>query len=935
MAPALVTGGGRVIAISGDRPGQTPALGLHLSALALDGAILWHQPLPGAQPPGLLVDAKGQLWLAFGEQRTEVWSAEGAPLQTLKDVGVAALGVSLAVGVGRVGEGRAIVGLGLDGTRRWDFAIGRSSSAPILTNDGWIWFAEDTHRNDLDSGSTEVRGLRADGRLGHSFRLSMNGFSGPLLAGPGGDLFVTGIWANQYPPFQALVGSVWTPTSGLAAGAWPRGGRDNRNSHFAGPVVAGAVSAAGLRDWWRAEAAPWRMLYVGDRQEAWSEVAEGALAYGVYRADTLGHARLAERGTLVVTAGAVQLTPTWRSDGPPPGPYARVPSASDPWRVGLADPLAGGKIRPWRRVYGLLAPPSPLDDALQVDWDIVLLSKPNERPRVLSVFSKPGQLFVGGSYVGEGTAFGDPASAGAPCCYATSAFSAGIDLADLDHAWVDYEVAKEGDAGRQLRALPGADGDVVVLSAAAYTPAAKASGELFALRRFAADGAGPSRVVVGASAGFPGDVRDMVADAGSGASVCGRVIGVGAIAGQSVGEQGGSMTWLARLDAKGALVSVATVANPSHWALVQRATRDVQGRMWLVGTAQARSGGLGKDEALAVWRLDAAGHPTLQRLFASKLAYGETIADVVTGPSGEAAIFGAFRGSLKLAGVTHETAPDLGAADAFVVGLSPEGDVRWADVFAGPGPQIASAGVVDAHGLLYGGGVLGGALGQHGEAAAVLQQPTYVAYSRCGVRLLTRSIEADTEVPGVSLHPIAMARDADDRVFAAAAIYGPLRLAGTSLPSPLSQGENVALHRLSSPSAAARAVLEALGPCPEASPEDAPSHVVTVQLTGTGQGRVTSDPPGIDCPGACAADFAEAQPVTLTAKAEAGAAFYGWSGDCVGVGDCVIAKSIDGAVVARLDKPGVEHLSAVGGAGQEAVLSIAPASDGVVFLAQT
>ncbi|HPS77964.1 MAG TPA: M6 family metalloprotease domain-containing protein, partial [Thermoanaerobaculaceae bacterium] len=53
---------------------------------------------------------------------------------------------------------------------------------------------------------------------------------------------------------------------------------------------------------------------------------------------------------------------------------------------------------------------------------------------------------------------------------------------------------------------------------------------------------------------------------------------------------------------------------------------------------------------------------------------------------------------------------------------------------------------------------------------------------------------------------------------------------------------------------------------------------LSVSRTGTGSGRVTSDPAGIDCGETCAADFDHGTVVTLTASATTGSTFSGWSG---------------------------------------------------------
>ena len=52
---------------------------------------------------------------------------------------------------------------------------------------------------------------------------------------------------------------------------------------------------------------------------------------------------------------------------------------------------------------------------------------------------------------------------------------------------------------------------------------------------------------------------------------------------------------------------------------------------------------------------------------------------------------------------------------------------------------------------------------------------------------------------------------------------------------------------------------------------------VTVSKAGSGSGTVTSNPAGINCGGACNAQF-DAVPVTLTAVPAAGSAFASWGG---------------------------------------------------------
>ncbi len=67
-----------------------------------------------------------------------------------------------------------------------------------------------------------------------------------------------------------------------------------------------------------------------------------------------------------------------------------------------------------------------------------------------------------------------------------------------------------------------------------------------------------------------------------------------------------------------------------------------------------------------------------------------------------------------------------------------------------------------------------------------------------------------------------------------------------------------------------------------------PVYPLTVSTGGGGLGSVTSDPPGINCPSSCAANFSAQTPVTLVAIPESGFGFNGWSGACTGVGKCTV-----------------------------------------------
>lgn len=61
-----------------------------------------------------------------------------------------------------------------------------------------------------------------------------------------------------------------------------------------------------------------------------------------------------------------------------------------------------------------------------------------------------------------------------------------------------------------------------------------------------------------------------------------------------------------------------------------------------------------------------------------------------------------------------------------------------------------------------------------------------------------------------------------------------------------------------------------------------PGQVLEVSISGEGRGEVQSEPAGITCPGACAAEYDQGATVTLIAKPDSGSEFNHWSGACTG-----------------------------------------------------
>jgi hypothetical protein len=83
-------------------------------------------------------------------------------------------------------------------------------------------------------------------------------------------------------------------------------------------------------------------------------------------------------------------------------------------------------------------------------------------------------------------------------------------------------------------------------------------------------------------------------------------------------------------------------------------------------------------------------------------------------------------------------------------------------------------------------------------------------------------------------------------------------------------------------------------------------HKLSVSLTGDGDGKVTSQPAGIDCGGDCSQDFDYNQQVSLTAAADPGSTFTGWGGACSGSGTCEVSMTAAKTVNAEFTAAGFE-----------------------------
>jgi hypothetical protein len=107
---------------------------------------------------------------------------------------------------------------------------------------------------------------------------------------------------------------------------------------------------------------------------------------------------------------------------------------------------------------------------------------------------------------------------------------------------------------------------------------------------------------------------------------------------------------------------------------------------------------------------------------------------------------------------------------------------------------------------------------------------------------------------------------------------------------------------------------------------------LTVSRAGGGVGTVTSSPPGLSCGTTCEAAFPSGAVVMLSAEAEEGSQFAGWSGGaCSGTGACAVTLTQDTSVTATFTPiaPGATFtLSvAVAGTGSGTVTSFPAAID--------
>jgi Tol biopolymer transport system component len=101
-------------------------------------------------------------------------------------------------------------------------------------------------------------------------------------------------------------------------------------------------------------------------------------------------------------------------------------------------------------------------------------------------------------------------------------------------------------------------------------------------------------------------------------------------------------------------------------------------------------------------------------------------------------------------------------------------------------------------------------------------------------------------------------------------------------------------------------------------------QTLTVTRSGIGTGTVTSSPAGIDCGVDCSETYTYGALVTLTATAEVGSDFTGWSNGCTGTGVCQVTMDAARSVGANFDRQRRTLTMTRAGTGSGTVVPVPP-----------
>jgi len=249
-------------------------------------------------------------------------------------------------------------------------------------------------------------------------------------------------------------------------------------------------------------------------------------------------------------------------------------------------------------------------------------------------------------------------------------------------------------------------------------------------------------------------------------------------------------------------------------------------------------------------------------------------------------------------------APDEHGGGYLVAAFERDLATRWTRTLTGPlGSSSIQDLTVDGDGYVLLVGTNRGTLFADG---VVLGGPARVTplieLSPCGDVLRPRYFRADVRLEAVAV-------DDSGRALLAGGYMSDLVeppfivpfVGKTPTPSDPYGGTNALLMSLSRPG---RRDAEWAPFCAPPAPS---TPALTVTLDGLGAGRVTSDPPGIDCPGTCSATFDNLTEVRLIPAPAAGSSFAGFSrgpfaaASCEGVRPCSLLMIEDTAVRAHFE----------------------------------
>lgn len=923
ITEAPLIGSEAILYVVSAPPAAAPIGPPQLTALGLDGTVLWTVDLPknyGQMP--MLMDEIGQIWASM-TQGTIVYDRKGQAVTTYGGIAVTAIGAGSFVGFTGPPTGssaNSIQARDRSGKLLWQRPAGREVSRPVIGDDGRTYYAENTQKNDLDSSDYFLRTVGQGGQLYMQQQMLINNFYGHPVVLNQGTAYVTGGWVNQYPPFAAQVEGFDARAAGLA-GPWSRQGGDNNRSHRSHVARSALPDFEALRGWWQnVDGGQVRQLWFGSGWEGFDELKGQTQVYGIWQQAPGAKNTLREAGSVVVSGDAVTFTPLWTESGKPGAAYARKTAKGDGWNLRMDDPVAGSPQRLWHRIYRQPEPPSPFASAGALAWNYV---EPDlgttSAGMALAVDALSGRSYVAGSYWFKHTlkTLAGKVDLADPVAFAGALFGGLSPAGKL--AWVDSLVANKDHPAMPVKAALDGAGNAVLLqqsSAAGMsvrrTPAGGGAAHVSTFKELqavdmvvAADG---SLVVLG----YAGDIAHLPD-------------------GTALGMDKKGTAWLAALGPDDSVLWSTTLASSGGYTAPQSLARDSQGRLWISMHSQGQGvlpgGKTGPVSSLEVWALDAKGKPIIQHRFDGNTGVTSHLAAL---PDGDVALAGGYQGTLDVGSEiwSSPVANGVAATEGFVMRLGPDASLRWArrvtEMTIG---QIT----VDAFGNI----VASAAYGRHWDAKGF--ELLYAAWDRCGSVIWQKYAQACESCTGVTfsgIEPLALAADSSGAIYATGSFYGGVQIGGTifkwrgiyqeNIPEDIPTA-NIFVHKLTGLDAKGQAAL------PKTCEAEAPIlHKVTVTLEGSGQGSVVSDPPGISCPGTCSAMFKAPGEVTLTAKAAADSMFVRWSGNCAGATACGLTMSSDHNLTARFDRPGILGLSSLPVGADAVFYDLLATADGLI-----